>query len=75
MAASTIDTLRTASVGDTIQIEVINRADPLYGETLDATVTKISEPSKFGITEIWWEIEGAVDHMGLPRTGARGVRL
>ncbi|QDP45485.1 hypothetical protein SEA_FUZZBUSTER_1 [Microbacterium phage FuzzBuster] len=74
-APTRIDILRAAQVGDTIPVEVINRVDPLYGQTLDATVTKITGPSNFGITEIWWEVEGAVDHMGTPRLGAEAVRL
>ena len=62
-------------VGDTIPVEVINRVDPLYGQTLDAVVTRVTEPSKFGIVEVWWEIPGAVDHMGNPRFGAEGIRV
>lgn len=69
-----LDLLRTAKVGDPLPVEVINRLDPLYGQTLIATVTKITAPSKLGISEVWWEVPGAVDHMGFPRFGAEGFR-
>lgn len=70
-----VELLRSVKVGDTLPVEVINRADPLYGQTLDAVVTKITGPSTLGITEVWWQVPGAVDHMGMPRFGAEGVRL
>lgn len=63
------------NVGDTIQTEVINRVDPLYGTTLEAVVTRVDPINRFGIVEVWWEVPGAVDHMGLPRFGAQGYKI
>ncbi|AVR56789.1 hypothetical protein PBI_ELVA_48 [Microbacterium phage Elva] len=63
------------AVGSTIQVEVINRMDPLYGVELPAVVTKHTEKSAYGIVEVWWEVPGVVDHMGLPRFGAQGCRV
>lgn len=62
-------------VGATIQVDVINRMDPLYGTSLQAVVTHHSEMSRLGIVEVWWEVPGVVDHMGNPRFGAVGYRV
>lgn len=62
-----------AAVGDPIEVEVLNRADPRFGEKLQAVVTRHAFPVA-GVVEVWWEVPDEVDYLGNKYYGAFGFR-